>query len=147
MRFPYVLAAALLCSALVQSRALADGTIAIAEPRDVARDGFAVGVSYNYSTRAEADAEALHQCRTFEGVTPQVRQLCTIRGNFDDQCVAVAMDPEPGTYGWGWAVYPNQPGADDIALRNCRNASAPGRAGYCQVTLRHCDGTADTGGK
>ena len=147
MRAPYVLAAALLCATLVQSRALADGTIAIAEPRDVARDGFSVGVSYNYQSRAEADAEALHQCRTFEAVTPEVRQLCAIRATFDNQCVAVAMDPEPGTYGWGWAIYPNQAGADEIALRNCRNASSSDRAGYCQVTLRNCDGSADIGGK
>lgn len=145
MRFSYVLAATLLCGSLVQSRALADATIAIAEPRDVARDGFAVGVSYNWGSRAEADAEALHQCRTFEQVSPEVRQLCAIRGNFDNQCVSVAMDPEPGTYGWGWAVYSNQSGADEIAMRNCRNSSESGRAGYCQVTLRYCDGAADTG--
>ena len=145
MRVPYRLAAVALCAALVQSQALADATIAIAEPQDVARDGFAVGVSYNYGTRGEADAEALHQCRTFMEVTAEVRQLCAIRATFDNQCVSVAMDPQAGTYGWGWAIYPTQPGADEIALRNCRNASAPDRAGYCQVTLRHCDGTADSG--
>ena len=145
MRRVQMLAAALLCAALGQSQALADATIAIAEPRDVARDGFAIGVSYNWGTRAEADAEALNQCRTFEAVTEEVRQLCAVRGSFDNQCVSVAMDPEPGTYGWGWAIYPNQSGADDIALRNCRNASAPDRAAYCEVTMRNCDGTADTG--
>lgn len=145
MKILHVLAATLLCGTLVQSRALADATIAIAEPRDVARDGFAIGVSYNYGTRAEADAEALHQCRTYEPVSLEVRQLCAVRGAFDDQCVSVAMDPEPGTYGWGWAIFPNQAGADEIAMRNCRNSSTPNRAGYCQVTMRYCDGAADTG--
>ena len=139
MRARHLLLTALCCSALVGTGALARGTIAIALPRDIGADGLAIGLSWNYQSTAEADAEALLKCRTFMQVSEAVRSLCAVMGRFDNQCVSVAMDPQPGTYGFGWAVAATQQEADRISMQNCRRTSSPDRASFCAVSDRQCD--------
>jgi hypothetical protein len=49
--------AAMFGAGFVQTQALADGSIAIAQTSD--DRGFSIGVSYDFDSRAEADAEAI----------------------------------------------------------------------------------------
>lgn len=118
------------------------GSVAIGLPANVAEGGFAMGISYNYGTQGEADAEALKQCLNFMDAPDSTRALCKIDSHFQNQCFAMAMDPEPGTYGLGYKVAGSQSSADAAAMNDCRNTSAYERKDYCKVSYRTCDGTA-----
>ena len=131
------LGTALLLSALLaQSQALAEATIAVAHPAD--DDGWALGVSYDADSRAEADSHALDECRTRRDAN-RLDAECLIVSRFDNQCMALAKDTGDEGTAWGWAVAPAQVDADSGAMANCRSF-AGARAGYCEVTMRHCDG-------
>ena len=124
------------------SSALAVGTVAIGLPASVANGGFAMGITYNYSSQGEADAEALKQCLNFMDAPDSTRALCKVETHFTNQCFAMAMDPEPGTDGIGYHVAGSQADADTAALRDCQNTSGVDRKSYCRVSYRTCDGTA-----
>ena len=128
--------AALLSVSLVQSAALADGSIAIAHPAD--DNGWAIGVSYDSGSRAEADDAALAECET-QRVSSQLDAECLIVSRFDNQCMALAKDSGAGGTAWGWGVANRQDDADGTAMTNCRSY-AGARAGYCEVTMHFCDG-------
>lgn len=135
--------AAMLGAVFVQSQALADGTIAVARPAD--DRGFSLGVSFNWDSRSGADSEAIRQCQLQEDEVPAAqRASCEIVANFDDQCMAVARDTGNGGTAWGWGTADYQADADDRAMRECRNYAGD-RADRCEVTMRHCDGAADSG--
>ncbi len=119
--------------------ALSNGSLAIGLPNDVAEGGFAMGISYNYGTDGEADAESLKQCLSFMDAPDSTRALCKIFDHFKHECIAVAMDPEPGTYGVGWKIADTQSQADDGAMSECKRTSNDDRDGYCQITYRICD--------
>ncbi len=129
----------LICS-ILPGQALAHATIATGEPADVSKAGLAVGASYNQPTRAVADAQALKLCRAYEEAPQQTRDLCKIVGRFDNRCLAVAVDPHPSTYGYGWAILDTKIEADQVAMTNCR-ATAREEAGACVATLSQCDTT------
>lgn len=136
-------AAALIAAASLQSQALADGSIAIAQPAD--DSGFSIGVSYNWESRAGADAEAFRQCQSREaGLAPEQRAVCRLAATYDNQCMALAKDEEDGGTAWGWGIGADQVEADGVAMRQCRNY-AGARGDYCRITMRHCDGAADGG--
>jgi hypothetical protein len=118
----------------------ADGALAVAQPPNVVKQGFAYGYSTDYVDSDRADAEALNKCRqtSIEGI----RSLCTVIQDFKDQCVAVAMDPQAGTPGVGWAVAADLRGAEAEALSKCEQTAGPGRRAACEVDHSSCDGTA-----
>lgn len=109
-------------------------------PSNVATGGFAI--SYNYSTNGEADAEALKQCLNFMDAPDSTRALCKVYQNFENQCFAMAMDPEPGTYGFGYKVAAMQSDADSAAMNDCKNTSGSDRKTFCQLSYRTYEGTA-----
>jgi hypothetical protein len=118
------------------------GSVAVGLPSDVASDGFALGVSYNYGSAAEADTQAMNQCHSFMDAPESTRNLCRVYQNFHDQCFAVAMDPEPGTYGVGFRVASTQYQADTDAMNDCIKTSTKDRATFCKISYRTCDGNA-----
>lgn len=118
------------------------GSIAVGLPSDVAAGGFALGVAYNYGSAAEADAQSMNQCHSFMDAPESTRNLCRVNQNFHNQCFAVAMDPEPGTYGVGFRVANTQYQADTDAMNDCIRTSTKDRSTYCKVTYRICDGNA-----
>ena len=127
----------------IQTQALADGTIVVARPAD--DSGFSLGVSFNWDSRSGADGEAIRQCELQESqVTPAQRASCNVVATFDDQCMALAKDTGEGGTAWGWGRDDYQGNADDRAMSECRN-HAGDRAGQCEITMRHCDGSADSG--
>ena len=116
------------------------GAVAVGLPSDVAKGGIAVGISYNYASGQDADAEALKRCVAAPDST---RALCKVDTHFENQCFAMAMDPEPGTYGVGYKVAATQHDADASALSDCRRTSRSDRSQYCQISYRICDGAAN----
>lgn len=134
-----VVVAALLAAGVMGPRsAAADGALAIALPPDVVKQGFAYGFATDYSDPNHAEVEALSKCRatTIAGVRP----LCSVIQDFKNQCVAVAMDPEAGTAGVGWAVEADLHSAEAQALSKCQQTAGPGRRAACVIDHSGCDG-------
>jgi hypothetical protein len=136
------LAAIAILLALVPHAARAEGAVAIAAPSDVAKDGYSSGISYNYATAADAEARALKECRESRDSSPETRKLCKLVRTYRDQCVAVALDPEAGTPGAGWAIGDTKDLAERDALRSCEDTAGRNRQGKCLVTAVGCDGKA-----
>lgn len=121
-------------------RARAEAALAVGLPADVGRQGLAVGWAVNHATRKAAQAEALRRCREAKEPPQATRDLCRIVESFDDQCVAVALDPEGGTSGIGWGVAGTQKAAEDAALDDCAESAGPKRRQSCRIALVRCDG-------
>jgi hypothetical protein len=116
-----VLALVFLGSATIWSGAsLAAGALAAGVPADVAADGIALFVHVRARTNAEAMAKALAGCRTLEISSTTSKALCKIVATFSNQCAAMAIDPQRGTPGWGWAIANNSLDAKNQAIAKCR---------------------------
>jgi hypothetical protein len=124
------------------SRAQAASAFAAGVPDDVAKAGVALGEAHNFSSREEAEAGAMDQCRKQPDSPEAVHALCKIMDHFDNRCLAMSLDPKDGTPGWGWGIADTLDAARDQAMASCR-ASAGDRAPYCQVTNTACDGSAN----
>jgi hypothetical protein len=120
--------------------AAADGAIAVGLPRSVAKEGVALGTSWNYPTPEGARARALQECLSFMDAPPDTRKLCKVLQTFTRECVAIAIDPAAGTPGVGWAVAPTMDNAQSSALRRCQDTAGASRRQFCKVTVTHCDG-------
>ena len=133
--------ALLLAGAASQAgRADAEAALAVGLPADVAKQGLAVGWAVNHASKQAAEAEALRRCREAKEPPQATRDLCRVVERFDDRCVAVALDPDPGTNGVGWAVAPSQDAAEAGAMEDCRRGTDEKRRAACRVILARCDG-------
>jgi hypothetical protein len=119
--------------------ARAMSAFALGLPDDVAAKGVAIGTGYNYSTREGAENRAMQECLKQQDAPAETRALCKVVANFDNQCVAVAMDPQPGTPGFGWAVGATAADANNQAMANCRATAGSDRADSCVVSATSCD--------
>ncbi len=135
-----VLTLAIGCMVITTRPGAAEGAIAVALPRDVAKDGFAYGTGYKFATTAEAQAKALERCQQTKSELR--RKLCKVVNTFNDQCIAVAMDPADGTPGVGWAIEADLKSAERVALEKCEATAGPGRRAACKVHSSGCDGAA-----
>jgi hypothetical protein len=128
-------------SILFASQAIAAGALAVALPPDVVKGGFSYGYRIGETDRATAEAKALDAChKTKDAVKdPNLRSLCKIIQDFDNQCVAVAMDPASGTPGVGWAIADDLKSAEAQALSRCEQTAGPGRRAACVVDHSGCD--------
>ena len=135
-----ILALAVLTFTVLQpDRGNADAALAVGLPPDVAKQGIAMGYALNYASREAAQAEALKRCREFRDAPQATRDLCKIVENFRDRCVAIALDPEAGTTGLGWAVAKTQPLAEEIAVEKCADSAGKKRRDFCRITFTRCD--------
>ncbi len=119
-------------------RAAAEGAMAIGITGNIAKDGYALGMSVNNATAAIAREKALDWCRTHGSQVSRVK--CKIFAAFHDQCAAEAQDPKPGTPGAGWAVAKDEAAAKKMAMANCIATAGKDRAGFCKVVSFKCDG-------
>lgn len=125
--------------------ALADGALAIGQPADVANRGFAFGIVSNASTTSQASDQALDRCRTAKGASADARNVCQVVKTLRQQCAAVAMDPQKGTPGVGWAVALDKKAAESQALAQCYDTAGTGRRSFCVISASQCDtGTGAT---
>lgn len=117
----------------------ADAALAVGLPADVAKQGIAMGYALNHATKEAAQAEALKRCREFRDAPQSTRDICKIVENFRDRCVAIALDPDVGTTGLGWAVAKKQEIAEEIAMEKCVDTAGKKRRDFCRVTFTRCD--------
>ena len=140
-----LLAAAVFCGgALLPRLGHAAGALAVALPPDVAKGGFSYGYSNGNDDVATADNKALNACRTTKDAQndSRLRNLCKVIVDYANTCIAVSMDPAPGTPGVGWAIANDVRTAESIALKRCEATAGPGRAAACVVDHSGCDGNA-----
>lgn len=128
------------CALISAPPCMAEGAIAVALPKNVAKDGFAYGTGYKFATTQEAQATALDRCRQTK--SEMRRKLCKVVNTFNDQCIAVAMDPTDGTPGVGWAIEADLKSAERVALEKCERTAGPVRRAACKVHSSGCDGAA-----
>jgi hypothetical protein len=136
-----VLAAALLLGSGGAVRA--DGALAVGTTGDVVKYGVAFGMVVD-QPKETAAAKALEHCRTFKA--REAAERCTVVATFSKgECFAVALDPKSGTPGAGWAVGPDQAGANGKALAMCEASAGAGRKGSCRVASAACDTSGPAG--
>lgn len=137
-RLPAVLLLALL--PMLPHSAAADGAVAVGVPADVSKHGYAYGRTVNAESMSTASEHALYNCRSAQGASDAARNLCLVVMTFRNQCASVALDPQAGTPGAGWAVAPTRDAAETQALAECVGVAGPGRRDYCKITDTGCDG-------
>jgi hypothetical protein len=120
----------------------AEGAMAVGIARGGVAKGYATGFAINQPTVKAARANAVEQCRRMKNSNADARSGCEVVVTFHNRCVASAIDPESGTPGAGWGVGGAQKTADSQALARCRAKAGSGRAEFCVVTDRVCDGDA-----
>lgn len=121
--------------------AQAEGAVAIGLPADVAREGVAFGWAVDQRSAEQAQAQALRQCQTVESAPPATRSLCSLVRTFRRACLSVAMDPDDGTPGFGWAIEADRAAAQAAAMRACVDTAGEARRGFCRVSVTECDVT------
>ena len=118
----------------------AEGALAIGQPPNIVKDGYAFGIAWNYSTKEEAASNALEKCRNTKSEGSRV--LCKVVRSFTHECAVVAMDPKDGTPGAGWAIEATQEKAEENALAECRATAGPSRRQFCAIVSKK--GSRDT---
>ena len=118
----------------------AEGALAIGAPQNVAKSGIAFGYANNKPSADEAIQRALELCRTAPS-SDEAHGLCTLVRSYHDECVAVSMDPKPGTPGAGWAINHTLKEAEENAMANCEATAGPDRRGHCEASASSCDGS------
>jgi hypothetical protein len=136
MRNLVLATATLLSAVLMQSQALADASIAVAHPADDI--GWALGIGYSAPSQAEADEVAMENCNA-QRLESQIDAECRIVARFDNMCMALAKDTGNGGTAWAWGTDSTPDAAAARAMSTCQSY-AGSRAGYCEVTMQHCDG-------
>ncbi|MBV6488156.1 MAG: DUF4189 domain-containing protein [Pseudorhodoplanes sp.] len=120
--------------------ACAEGALALGLPRDIVRQGVAAGYAVNHPDAQAARAQALKECREFAMEPKATTRLCKIVSTFRDQCISIAMDPQVGTPGFGWAIAKTKDLAEKDALSRCVATAGPSRDKFCKVDVTKCDG-------
>lgn len=140
----FLLAGAIAAGAAGAARA--ESALAIALPARGAQEGFAYGWAVGYDDLDAAKEAAVRTCRESRGSASRaVRRLCRVETTFHEGCVAVAMDPENGTPGVGWAVAATKILAERGAVAACHETAGEGRRLSCRVTASACDASRGGG--
>jgi len=116
------------------------GALAVGETASVAKDGIAMGTSWNWGSAEEANDHALQNCHKWKDKgAPLAADLCRVIATFHQECYAVSLDPKPGTPGAGWAVAADKETAQERALAHCKLTAGTDRAQFCEVSESNCD--------
>jgi hypothetical protein len=124
--------------ALLHAPAQSAGALAVGSTSNVTKDGIAFGTAVNYLSSAAARDAALQKCLQYQRA-PRAAARCRIVGTFRRECYAIAMDPQPGTPGAGWAIATDKETARQRALAACRATAGASRRSYCVVDGDNCD--------
>jgi hypothetical protein len=124
---------------------LAAGAIAVGHPSDVAKRGISMGFSTNRDTMDDAKARSMILCKNSGSMISSI--LCDVVATFENKCVAVAIDPQVQTPGFGWAVADTEQASKTNALSNCQTTAGPTRQNACKITDSYCDGSAKSNSK
>jgi hypothetical protein len=120
------------------AHAEAHGAVAVGGITKGSPYGSAYGISYSFATKTQAHARALKECETHRG---KVGTSCKIVADFSRRWASIAIDPEGGTPGFGWALDPDKKTVEAYAMYKCKSTSPDDRKPFCKVALTsHDDG-------
>lgn len=119
----------------------AAGAIAVGQTTNVAKDGVAIGWATGSVDKGRAESVAKQKCLDFKDAPQKTRDLCRIITTFENQCIAISLDPKAGTPGYGYAIRSTLADARSEAMERCRS-TAGNRAQYCVDSDSSCDGNA-----
>lgn len=136
-----VFAALALTKLALAPSAFAAGAIAVGQTSNVAKDGVAIGWATGSVNKERAESVSKQKCLDFKEAPQKTRDLCRVITTFENQCIAISLDPKAGTPGYGYAVRPSLTEAKGEALERCRS-TAGNRAQYCVDSDSSCDGNA-----
>ena len=122
--------------------AASEGAFAVGSTGDVVGKGMAFGWSYNYASKGEAIEAAMRTCR--ESGASDASAQCMVIATYRNECLAVAIDPQQGTPGAGWAIHADRATAEQRALDSCRATAGPDRRGACRLEEIECDSRGQT---
>jgi hypothetical protein len=124
----------------VTSPASAFGALAIGgNTADAATKGIAVGISKNYGTREEAEAEAVKRCLAYTDAPAETVALCKLVEDYSHEWVVIALDPAPSTPGFGWSIDADKMTAERNAMDQCKASSPDDRKAFCEVASEMSD--------
>lgn len=126
-------------SAFFSRQVSAYGALAVGLPQNAARDGLAFGWALNHRSKEEAEEKATEHCRASNQSEAAVA-MCRVVETFAEECLAVALDREPGTRGVGWSVRQSLEVARAEAIAKCSATATPTREKFCELVLSRCDG-------
>jgi hypothetical protein len=121
--------------------AFAAGAVAVGQTGNVAKDGIAIGWATGSVNKERAESVAKQKCLDFKDAPQATRKRCRIVNSFENQCLAIALDPKAGTPGYGYAVRATRADARAEAMSRCRE-TAGNRAQHCVDSDSSCDGSA-----
>lgn len=122
--------------------ASASGAIAVGQTANVAKDGIAIGWATGSVNKERAESVAMGKCLDFKEAPKKTRDRCKVVSAFENQCLAISLDPKAGTPGYGYAIRPTLAEAKSEALARCRS-TAGDRAQHCVASDSSCDGKAE----
>jgi hypothetical protein len=93
----------------------------------------------------EAKARSMTLCKNSGTLMSSI--LCQVVATFENECVAVAIDPQVQTSGFGWAVADTEQASKNKALSNCQATAGPTRQNACKITDSYCDRSAKSNSK
>jgi hypothetical protein len=125
------------------SPGIADGAVALGVSHNVVKDGVAQGYSIRAKTPEDARRVALEYCGDATKSSKTAAGLCKVVTVFQDLCMALVLDPKPGTPGYGWGLGADKAAAEKAALAMCYDNAGADRRQYCKATASDCDGTAN----
>jgi hypothetical protein len=106
------------------SPASAYGALAIGgNTAEAATKGIAVGISKNYATKEEAEAEAVKRCLAYRDAPAETVALCKLVEDFSHEWVVIALDPVEHT-GLGWSIDVYKMTAERNAMDQCKSKFA-----------------------
>ena len=114
------------------------GALAVGSTGNVSKDGIAVGRAINHKTLDAAKEAAIRDCTAYQPA-PKSAKFCRLVGSFTKECYAVAVDPQVGTPGAGWAIAADIEVAEQRAIDACGATAGKGRAQFCWVEESECD--------
>lgn len=118
------------------AQADAHGAIAVGGITKGSPYGSAYGISYSFASTGQAHSRALKECETHRG---KVGTPCKVVADFSRRWASVAIDPDAGTPGFGWAVDPDKKTVEAYAMYKCTSTSPDDRKPFCKVVLTSHD--------
>jgi len=114
--------------------ASAHGAFAIGGDTHDSEFGFAAGYAWDQPTEAQAEAHAMDKCKAYPSNAPDhTNKLCKIVANFQHQWLVIALDPDRGMTGFGWALDADLALAQSKALAACQASAPADRKSHCVV--------------
>ena len=125
---------------LVAPLAFCHGAFAIGGSTADSEHGFAAGYSWNHATKEQAEAKAMAQCKSYPSEAPELTNAkCAVVANYSHAWFVIAMDPDAGQTGFGYAINSDRATAESTAMGQCKASSPEARKSHCSIAASKLD--------